>query len=446
MISTFLVILYNLSDTVWVAGLGPSALAAIGFITPLFLILVGLGNGLGVGANSLISRYIGSNNYAKANNAGLHAIVLSITSSIILTIILTITLKPILIIMGVGNTLNYAMEYGTIIFSGLIIFVFSEVALALFRSEGDMKRATYAIAVTAILNIALDPIFIYGFDLGIKGAAWTTIVSATMSCIVIAYWIWGKQDTYLNYNFKNFKWDKEIIMEIFKVGIPSIFENFAISLLVIFVNIMLLMCSGTEAVAVYTAAMKIVQIATIPLVSIAISVITVAGVAYGSRNYKNLEITYKYSLKLGLIISFIIGLIMATPWNSISVSELSYIFTYTSASASISSDFAVAITLLSLLVIVIPLGLMSSMIFQGVGKGINAFIITIIRSLIAECVFAYIFGFIFGFGVQGIYFGAIIGSLLGGIFGYIWTSSFIKKYKKSCIEEEQYKKKIIEST
>ena len=83
MISMLLIMLYNIADSIWVSGLGPDALAAIGFITPLFMVLVGLGNGIGAGANSLIARYIGAENYPQANNAGLHAILLSVIVSAI---------------------------------------------------------------------------------------------------------------------------------------------------------------------------------------------------------------------------------------------------------------------------------------------------------------------------------------------------------------------------
>lgn len=426
MVSMLLIVLYNVADSIWVAGLGADALAAIGFITPLFMILIGLGNGLGAGANSLIARYIGSNNYEQANNSGLHAIVLSIIVSIIFTIIMLILLKPLLQIMGAGKTIPKAMQYGNIIFGGLIIFVFSGVASAIFRSEGDMKRATYAIAVTAILNIILDPIFIYYFNLGISGAAIATIISATMSCIVMGYWIWGKRDLYLDYNFKKyFKWDKKIIIDTFQVAIPSTLENVIMSALAIIINAMLVICSGTDAVAVYTASMRIVQMAMIPLIGIATAVITVAGVAYGAHNYKNLKIGHSYSIKIGFIVSILLGAIMV-----IFSKQIAFAFSYTSASAAMAPELALAISILSLFVLAIPFGIMSSMVFQGVGKGINSLIITLLRSLILETLFAYTFSIVLGMGVPGVYIGVLLGCFLGGMVGYAWAKLFIKKYTK----------------
>ncbi len=103
MLSMLLIMLYNIADSIWVAGLGPDALAAVGFITPLFMVLIGLGNGIGAGANSLIARNIGAKNRDQANNAGLHAIVLSIIVSLVFTVLIEVFMVPILQFMGAGN-------------------------------------------------------------------------------------------------------------------------------------------------------------------------------------------------------------------------------------------------------------------------------------------------------------------------------------------------------
>ena len=430
MISMMLIMLYNIADSIWVAGLGADALAAIGFITPLFMVLVGLGNGIGAGANSLIARYIGAKNYAQANNAGLHAILLSVIVSVIFTILIEVFMVPILQFMGAGNTIQYAMDYSYIIFGFLFIFVYSGVASAIFRSEGDMRRATIAIAVTAILNIILDPVFIYVLDFGISGAAWATVISATMSCVVMSYWIWGKKDLYLDLSLKNFNYQSYIMIDTLQVAIPSTLENIVFSALAIIINSMLVMADGTTAVAVYTASMRIVQLAMIPLIGIGTAVLTVAGVAYGAHNYKNLQTAHSYSIKLGFIVSIALGVVIY-----IFSSQIATMFAYTSASASLAPQIANAISVLTLFVLAIPHGIMSSMMFQGVGKGTYSLLITLLRSLILESVFAYIFCFIFGWGVVGIYVGVIFGCFVGGTVGYIWAKLFIREFKKISIRK-----------
>ena len=430
MLSMLLIMLYNIADSIWVAGLGADALAAIGFITPLFMVLVGLGNGIGAGANSLIARYIGAKNYDQANNAGLHGIVLSVIVSAIFTILIEGFMVPILQFMGAGDTIQYAMDYSYIIFGFLFIFVYSGVASAIFRSEGDMRRATIAIAVTAILNIILDPVFIYVLNFGISGAAWATVISATMSCLVMSYWIWGKKDLFLDLSPSNFHYESSMMVDTLQVAIPSTLENIVFSALAVIINSMLVLAAGTTAVAVYTASMRIVQLSMIPLIGIGTAVLTVAGVAYGAHNHVNLKTAHSYSIKLGFAVSILLGIIMF-----VFSTQIATLFSYTEASAALSPQIATAISVLSLFVLAIPHGIMSSMMFQGVGKGIYSLLITLLRSLILETVFAYLFCFIFGWGLPGIYGGVVFGCFVGGTVGYIWAKFFIKKFTEISIRK-----------
>ena len=430
MVSMLLIMLYNIADSIWVAGLGADALAAVGFITPLFMVLVGLGNGIGAGANSLIARYIGAGNIKQANNAGLHGILLAIIVSVIFTVIIEVFMVPILKFMGAGNTIQYAMDYSYIIFGFLFVFVYSGVASAIFRSEGDMRRATIAIAVTAVLNIILDPVFIYVLNFGIAGAAWATVISAIMSCLVMSYWIWGKKDLYLDLTPKNFNYQGQMMLDNLQVAIPSTLESLVFSILAIIINAMLVMAADTTAVAVYTASMRIVQLAMIPLIGLGTAVLTVCGVAYGAHNHKNLKTAHSYSIKLGFAISIALGAIMF-----VFSSPIATMFSYTEASAALSPQIAQAISVLSLFVLAIPHGMMSSMMFQGVGKGVYSLLITLLRSLILETVFAYIFCFIFGWGLTGIYAGVVFGCFVGGTVGYIWAKFFIRKFTQISIKK-----------
>lgn len=426
MASMILTMIYNIADSIWVAGLGADALAAVGFISPLYIVFVGLGGGIGAGANSLISRYIGAKDDKRANNAALHGILLCIIISAFCTVLVLLIMPQLLIAMGAGSTLKYSLDYGYIIFGFLFVFVYANVASAIFRSEGDMRRATIVIAVTAVINAVLDPIMIYVLNLGIIGAAWATVISCALAGLVMSYWFWIKKDLFLDLSLKNFSFDKDIIVEELLVAVPSTLENIIFSALAIFLNWMFVYVSGTTAVAVYTAAMRIIQFAMIPLIGIGTAVITVSGVAYGACNVENLRITHSYSIKMGLLLSVIIGAIMIIFSN-----QIASLFSYSASSAGLSSEIATAISILSLFVLAIPQGLMSSMLFQGVGKGVYSLILTLLRSLIFEVLFTYLFTFIFGWGLVGIYAGIVLGCFAGGMVGYIWAKIFIKRFGES---------------
>ncbi|WP_407374933.1 MATE family efflux transporter [Methanobrevibacter sp.] len=428
-LSMLLIMLYNIADSIWVSGLGPEAIAAVGFVTPLYIILVGLGNGVAAGTNSLISRFIGAENYQQANNAALHGILLSAIISSVFTIIAVVFMVPILDVLGVGNTMRYALDYSYIIFGLSVVFVFEELLSAIFRSEGDARRATGAIAVTAVVNMVLDPLFIYIFGWGISGAAWATVLSSVLSCIIMGYWIWFKKDLYLDLTLKNYTFQTNLITENLQVAIPSTFESLIFSALAIAINLMLQINAGYVAVGIYSVAMRVVQFATLPLIAIGTAVVTVAGVAYGAKNPKNLNTTLSYSIKISFLISIVLVAVMF-----IFSPQIALLFSYTEASSFLAPQIAGALSILCFFTLTVPLGIMSTMVFQGVGKGMHSFIITLFRSLVFDSLFAYIFGFVFGWGLNGIYAGVVFGSFIGGIFGYILAKRFIKKFTNEVLE------------
>ena len=124
MLSMLLIMLYNLADSVWVSGLGADALAALGFITPLFMIIIGLGNGIGAGANSLIARAFGAKKDELANNAALHSVVLTVIIGIVIPIILLPLIPEIVVIMGGASVTELCMDYSKVTFGLLIVFLF----------------------------------------------------------------------------------------------------------------------------------------------------------------------------------------------------------------------------------------------------------------------------------------------------------------------------------
>lgn len=424
-LSMFLIMVYNLADSIWVSGLGADALAAIGFITPLFMILVGLGNGIGAGANSLIARAIGAEKKDVANNAALHSIMITIILSIVIPVI-AIPLMPALItLMGGASTMNYALSYANVTFGLMGVFLISTTLTAILRSEGDVNRATIAIAITAVINIVLDPIFIYTLNMGIAGAAWATILSALISCIVIAYWIWIKKDTYMDLEFHFFKADKFVLKEILKVAVPSTIEQLVISGLVMFINAMLVMVSSTTQVAIYTASMRIIQMSMIPLMGLGTALLTVVGAAYGARNYEKMNTSFSYTVKIGFIVSILLGIIIY-----IFAPQFSMLFAYSAETAGLAPQITEVMKILILFLIFMPFGMAGSCMFQGVGRGTSALIITIIRSLIGEVIFAYLFGVVMGLGYMGVYSGLILGSFIGSMIGYGWARIFLKECKK----------------
>ncbi len=420
--SMFLIFANNIIDSIWVAGLGAEPLAALGYVTPLFMIMVGFGNGLGAGGNSLISRYIGAEDKHSANNAAIHNLILSFIVSIIITVIFLTFLKPLLVLMGASSVLDYAMEYAFIIFAWTFGLLVPPIVGGAFRAEGDIKRATVPIALAAIINMILDPIFIYVLNMGIAGAAWATAIGPFISLLLMFYWIFVKKDTYLSYSRKDFHNNFKMYKDILVVGIPASLEQLVLSVLTIFVNYMLTIVSGPTSVAVYTAGWRIVNIGMLPAIGVGTAAISVAGVAYGARKYENLRVTARYAVKVALIASIIVCIILYVFANQIAL-----IFSYSENSAGLAPLIAGFLQIMCLFILYVPFGASAGNVFQGVGKGTISFFLTTFREFILVLIFAYLLGFTFHMGEFGIYCGMLLGGGIGSLICYACIELYINK-------------------
>lgn len=427
--SMLLIFLNNIIDSIWVAGLGPGPLAAIGYVTPLFMVLVGFGNGIGAGATSLISRYIGAEKRDDANNAAIHSAILSVVISLVLTAFFLLLLESLLKIMGATEVLGYAMDYGVIIFAFTAPILIPPIFGGAFRAEGDVKRATLPIAIVAVVNMILDPIFIYTFGWGISGAALATGLAPIAGLLMMIYWIFIKKDTYLSYNRKDFHNNFNMYKDILVVGIPASLEQLIMAALAVTVNYMLTLVSGSVAVAVYTAGWRIISLGLLPAIGVGTAAITVAGVAYGARKYENIRTTCRYSVKLGLISSIIVCILLFVFAN-----QVAFIFSYSEASSHLEPLIASFIQLMCLFILYVPFGASAGNVFQGLGKGTTSFILTTFREFVLVLIFAYLLGFVFNMGERGIYYGMLLGGLIGSVIAYGYIELYVDRLIKGKVK------------
>ena len=421
-ISLLITSFYNLIDAAWVSGLGADALAGVGFFTPIFMILVGFGNGLGSGAAFALSKYLGEDNKQKADNASIHSIIIDVIVSVAITVILLIFLNPILSAMGAGQTIGYATDYGVIILLGSIFIILSNALYGIFRGEGDTTRPMYAMIASAILNMILDPVFIYTLNLGVKGAAIATIISAVFVILILLYWFYIKKDTYLKPNLVNFKFKREISVDIVKVGIPASIQLLNNAFFAAVFSALLTFVGSTDSVAVYSTGWRIVTIGTTPLLAIGTALISVIAANYGARNYKNIQVAHRYAMKVSIVIAVIVAIL-----TNAFAGDIASIFASSGSSVRIASELT---SFLSWIVIYYPtmaVGVASTYVFQGIGKGLTAMFQTIMRETGFTIFFAVLLGVVLGYGVWGSWMGIVLGEVVSNNITMIWADWQIKK-------------------
>lgn len=416
--------LYNLVDAIWVSGLGADALAAIGFVFPFFFIAIALSTGLGVGVGSAISRKIGARDKEGADNVAVHSIILMLLFTIVFTIPLFVFAEDIFALMGAGKIAGMATVYGSVIFAGGIFIFFSNIANSILRSEGDVKRAMYAVMLGAGLNIVLDPIFIYTLGMGVVGAAWATITSFGVTSILMMDWLFFKKDTYVSFKFSNFKFNKNIIKDIFGVGLPASVSQLSMALTMVIINVIVVMVGvgNTDGVAVYTTGWRVAMIAILPLLGIATAVVSVSGAAFGAQSFEKLKITHLYAVKIGFMMEAVIA--AAT---FIFAPQIAAIFTQSEGAAHIASDLTFFFRIMCIFYPSLSFGMLSSSVFQGTGKGINALLVTILRTLILTPLFAVVLAFSFNIGLIGVWLGIVAANTIGSAVAFSWARLYIIK-------------------
>ena len=432
--------IYNFVDALWVSGFGSGlftiapvedtgklALAAIGFVLPFYMMAIAISTGIGVGGSSAVSRRIGARDKEGADNIAIHSIIITVLISIVYTIIFYLSAEKMFRIIGAGASLEMAVSYGRVIFAGSMIIFFINIATALLRGEGDAKRAMYALLIGAGLNIVLDPIFIFTFRMGVTGAAYATILSMMFSSLILIYWLFFRKDTYVSLSVKDFKFKKEILIDIFRVGFPASIQQLSMSFTMLILNYIIvnIALAGDNGVAVYSTGWRVVTIAILPLLGLATAVTSVTGAAYGEKDYKKLDTAFLYSVKFGVTIEIVIAffIFLLAPFITI-------IFTTGKGSTEIASDLENFIKISCLFYPSAAFGIASSAMFQGTGKGFYSLIATVLRTFILMPILGVFFCCLFLLGLNGIWWGIVVANLTGSIISFSWAKLYIHQLKQ----------------
>jgi len=417
--------LYNLVDTIWVSGIGPEALAGVGLFFPIFMVMLALAGGVAVGANSLISRKIGEKNKHEADKAASCAIALVLILGVTASVAGSLFTKPILRLTGASDqTLELAMDYANVLLVSITLLMFNNVVNGILRGEGDTKRAMYAITLGAILNMFLDPLFIYTFRLGVKGAAIATVISIALSSSMMFNWLFIKRNTYVSVSFKKLKGMGGTVVEILRVGVPTSFAQIIIFTSTFILNVFIVKAGGDLGVAVFTSTWRIINFGTIPMLGIAAAVTSVTGAAFGERNAIKLRSAYLLAIKFGLVVGLCVTAVVFA-----FASKIALLFTFSQNSRVMFNDLVKALKILSFFIPTFPFGMFTSAMFQGIGHGFKSLVVSILRTIVMHVLFSYLFVFVFGLGLNGVWLGILTGNIVAEAITFLWGLSVTVRLK-----------------
>ncbi len=309
--------LYNMVDSIFIGqGVGPLAISGLALTFPFMNLAAAFGAGVGVGASTCISVKLGQKDYATAQKVFGNTVTLNLIIGIAFSVIALLFLDPILYFFGASEqTIPYARDYMVIVLLGNVFSHMYFGMNAVLRASGKPRQAMYATIFTVVMNTILDPIFIYPLNLGIRGAAYATILSQILA-LVWQMWIFSRKSELLHLRRGIYRLKKDIVSHIIGIGLSPFSMNVCACIVVIFINKGLLHYSGDLAVGAYGIANKVCFIFVMVNMGLNQGMQPIAGYNYGALKLDRLMKVVKLAIIVGTCITtvgFVVAELMPEP-------------------------------------------------------------------------------------------------------------------------------------
>ena len=358
---------YNLVDAYFVGGLGESQMGAISVVYPLGQVVVGLGLLFGNGAASYISRLLGRGDKENADKVASTALYSSVSVGAVIILFSMVFLHPILKLLGATDSiLPFAATYASIYIVSCIFNVFNVTMNNIVTSEGAAKTTMCALLTGAVLNIALDPLFIYVFDLGVAGAAIATAISQVVSTCVYLTYILRKKSVF-HFRVKDCTYTKETLSEIFKIGIPTLVFQILTSVSISLIN-NAAGDYGDSAIAGMGVVTRLISMGSLSVFGFIKGFQPIAGYSYGAKKFDRLREAIKISILWSTAFCVIFGVILA-------LSPTAIVSQFTKGDAEMIRIGAASLRANGISIMLFGFYTVYSSLFLALGKGIEGFIL-----------------------------------------------------------------------
>lgn len=372
MIGMIVMALFNVVDTIFVGrGVGSLGIAGVTIVFPIQMFVMAVAQMIGIGGASIVSRALGAKNVERAENTLGTIMLSSLLVGTVIVILGYLLTDPLLRIFGATDTiLPYAREYLVIMLIGNLYFPYAVASNSVIRAEGRSGYAMITMLVSAILNIILDPIFIFTLDMGVRGAAFATVIAKAVTAIwVTFYFVSGKSA--LRLRLRNFKFHRGITGELFAIGTASFVRLVAASILVVTVNNILARLGGDLYIAIMGIVIRLMQFFVMPMLGVAQGLQPIAGYNYGAKRYDRTKRAVKIALLVATAISifgFLLLFFLAKQFLMLFTKEIELV--------------EKGIWPLRFAIMLLPLvgsQVIGSSTFQAIGKAVHSIVLSITR-------------------------------------------------------------------
>ncbi|RXI79130.1 MATE family efflux transporter [Levilactobacillus suantsaii] len=389
--------IYNLADTFFVSMTQNTALVAgVSLCTPLFNLMIALGDIFGLGGSAYVSRLLGQHNYELARRVSSFCFYGVLFAGIAVAVLMLVFERPVLTLMGAtATTYPYAAQFYRIFNVGAALVALSIVPGNLMRTEGRAKENMIGSVGGIIVSIALDPILILSLKLGAAGAALANVIGFVLTDLILVYFV-RRRCQIVNVNWHESRLHKADIWQILVIGVPASVTNLMVSYQTALFNNYLARY-GADRVAALGIALKVYQVVNAIMIGFAFGAQPLIGYSYGANDKPRLQKVIRFDLMVEVVWSLVMAslMIIVSPW-------LVSLFLKNPAVIHYGGQ------LLRILLVTTPFVgaiLVYTTVFQSTAKALNAFIMSISR--------------------QGIIFtvAIVVGNLLFGYTGTIWSQA-----------------------
>jgi len=420
--------MYNFVDTIFVGrGVGSMGIAGISISFPVQIFVMAFAQMFGIGGASVISRALGEKNQEKAKRAAGNVMAFSIAFGLAMTLLGYFFLDQLLIMLGASEAIiPYAREYLGIILLGSAFFSFGMAMNHVVRAEGKPKIAMAAMLISAVLNIILDPIFIFSLNMGTRGAALATVLSQAITSIyILIYFTSGK--SLLRVSLRSLIPEWRIMRETVSVGLSAFSRQVAGSLLAVVLNNSLAFYGGDIAVAVFGVINRLLMVFIMPMFGVNQGFLPIVGYNYGARKMRRARESVKLASTVTTLIALFSAIIM---------------FLFARQLISIFTDetelIEPAIFALKIVILAIPtigIQVIASGMFQALGKAIPALFLSLLRQIIILIPLILVIPRFLG--INGIWISFPLADLIAFAISLVFYLRELKIFRSSELEVEE---------
>ena len=407
-----------LADRAWCSGLGVDTMAAVAVVMPIYMTISGLGSGLGVGASAVISRMIGAEDKDRACSSAVQALIFGAAFGIALTVILFPFSSGLLSLLGAGEVLGTAESYFSVYVVFTLLIVMNGVISGILNGQGATGLSTVMMIAMAVTNIIMDPILIYGMDLGIRGASIATVISTVISIVLGLYFIMGRR-TFLSLRRSHFVLDRTQMRSVMRAGVPQMVEYAIMWSMDAALNYVVIQCAGAEGLTIYSTPDNLINLMVIPALAIGSALVPVASSALGQKDIARMRSSFRYALKIGILAVIALALI-----TELFADQALFIFTYSGEMEALRPDMVHALRIMCMYSFFFAFTPICSGYLQAMGHPNRSVICALWRNAVLITFFAV---FSSAMGLDGIFWALVCGHIVGAV--TIFTVSKVTQRK-----------------